>query len=186
MTIPTRKTRLFTRSDVRREDFIDKLRERWTVERAVVTLYELALVRLGPVEELAGARLQLERFRGQEWRHAELLSQLLSELGRDPQRQSPSPTVNVAAADMATLLELLRRRDLLPRHVLQVLLLAERADGAGWALLTELGKEAELDEDYLRSFRAAGREEAEHDHVLREHLLRAERAELFAGQPRTP
>jgi hypothetical protein len=182
MTRPTRKTRLFARDDVRRQDFVDKLCERWAVEEAAVTLFKLAIERLHGLEPFAGALAQLERFGLQERRHARMLEQLLAELGRDPRLEPVTAEASIAVDDMGMLVELMRAARQEPRTVLQVLLLAERTDGAGWELLIELAKEAELDDEYLRSFRAVGREEAEHEHVIRAHLLRAERAELFAGE----
>jgi hypothetical protein len=183
MTIPTKKTRLFARADVRRDEFVEKLSERWVVEQGVAELYRLAYDRLRGVGPLAGVLPDLQRFALQERRHAQLLEQLSSEMGRDPLAAAETPSFTIGAGDMATLVELMRRPELTARHTLEVLLLAERLDGAGWELLIELAKEAELDEEYLRSFRMAGREEEEHVHIVREHLLRTERAELFAGAP---
>ncbi len=183
MTLPTKKTRLFTRRDVRRDEFIDRLRQRWLAERAAMTLYQLAAGRLRADAATATLGPELERFAEQERLHAEMLAQLLGELGRgDPRHEPATPSVNIAASEMASLLELARGPELTPRHILEVLLLAERLDLAGWELLTDLAKEAGLDEDYLRSFRMAGREEAEHEHVVRAHLMRLERGELLAGE----
>jgi rubrerythrin len=184
MTTPTKKSRLFARSDINRDEFIDKLRQRWLVERAAVSLYTRALARLTGDARHGALVPQLERFRDQEATHAAMLEQLLGEFGRDPRHEPATPEVNIGASEMATLLELVRGPELNSDHVLEVLLLAERFDGVGWELLIDEAKEAELDEDYLRSFRAAGREEAEHDHVLRAHVWRAIEDRLHAaGQP---
>lgn len=179
MTTPTRKTRLFARP-VERRELIDLVRQRWIVERAAVTLYELALARLDGHSRYDDLRPTLARFRDREQDHGDLLERLLAELGHDPLAQPPSPSTSVGAREMAALVAELNTPGLAPRHVLEVLLLAERLDNVGWQILIELAKEGQLDEDYLRRFRAAGREEAEHEHVTREHLLAAERDELFA------
>jgi len=184
MSQPTKKTKLFSRPDVRREEFVDKLRQRWMTERTAVTLYQLALGRLRNQAALASLVPELERFRDQEQLHADMLRQLLAELGRgDPRQEPATPEVNIAASEMASLVELMRGKELTPRHVLEVLLIAERFDRSGWELLTDLAKEAELDEEWLRGFRAAGREEAEHEHVFRAHFDRLEREQLFGIGP---
>jgi len=172
-----RKTDLM-RTDVKRAPFTDKLCERWLTERAAVTLYQRSLPRLPE-----GERAALERFVGQEELHARMLEQLLIELGSDPRGAPSTPSMNLAASEMEALLELARDPRLEPRHVLEVLLAAELLDGAGWELLIELGKQVSLDEEWLRSFRAASREENEHEHVIREHLWRYERDELATGRP---
>jgi rubrerythrin len=182
MTMPTKKTHLFSRTDVRREEFIDKLRERWIAERAAINLYDLALGRLSGERSLASMTEALPRFRDQEQLHADMIQQLLAELGRgDPRHEPATPSVNIAASEMASLIELMRGPELTTRHVLEVLLMAERFDRAGWELLTDLAKEAKLDEEWLRGFRAAGREEAEHEHHFRAHYDRMEREELFGS-----
>lgn len=182
MTIPTKKSRMFARGDVQRDEFVDKLCERWITERSAVTLYELAMKRLSDRHELPTLVAELPRLRDQEQLHADMIKQLLAELGReDPRHEPATPSVNIAASEMASLIELMRGPELTTRHVVEVLLMAERFDCAGWELLTDLAKEAQLDEDWLRGFRAAGREEAEHEHIFRSHFDRLEREHLFAS-----
>ena len=180
MTLPTKKTRLFNRRDADRDDFIDKLAQRWLVERAAVTLYGVAIDRLRVNELLDGLLPDLERFRREEQLHADMIAQLLGELGHgDVHREPATPAVNLAASAMAALLDSARAPTATARSVLGALDMAERLDVLGWDLLTDLAKEAELDEDYLRSFRAAGREEREHEHVIHAHVLRLESAALL-------
>ena len=183
MTVPTKKTRLFMRRDVDRGDFIDKLAQRWVVERAAVTLYEDAIARLRANELIAPLVPELERFHDQERLHATLLEQLLGEFGvGDVHGEHATPAVNLAASAMAAILESVRAPAATARSILEAMLMAERLDVAGWELLTELARDAHLDEDYLRSFRAAGREEREHEYVIRTHLLRLEREVLLHEQ----
>jgi ferritin-like metal-binding protein YciE len=183
MTIPTKKTRLFTRRDVDRVDFVDKLAQRWLVERSAVTMYDAAIPRLQANELLRDLVPELERFRKQEELHATMLAQLLGELGyEDPHRAPATPQVNLAASAMAAILESVRSPTATARSILEAMLMAEHMDIVGWELLTDLAKEAQLDDDYVRSFRAAGREEAEHQHVLHAHVMRLEREVLLHEQ----
>jgi rubrerythrin len=180
MTVPTRKTRLFTRREVDRGDFIDKLAQRWVVERAAVTMYQEAIARLRVNQLLQKVIPELERFMAQEKLHADMLEQLLGELGRgDVHGEHATPAVNLAASTMAAILESIRAPRATARSIMEAILMAERVDAGGWELLTELAKEGGLDEDYLRSFRAAEREEREHEHVVRTHLMRLEHEMLL-------
>ena len=180
MTVPTKKTRMFMRRDVDRGDFTDKLAQRWVVERAAVTMYGDAIARLRVNEQLGSLVPELERFASQERLHATMLEQLLGELGvGDVHGEHATPAVNLAASAMAAILESVRAPAATARSILEAVLMAERLDVAGWELLTDLAKDAFLDEDYLRSFRAAGREEREHEYVVRTHLMRLEREVLL-------
>jgi hypothetical protein len=172
------------RKDADRKLFIDKLAERWLVERGVVNLYDLALQHLAPVvRELGDLPARLSRFRDEEQLHAEMLEQLLAEFGRHPRNEPATPGVNLGASEISSLLDVLRvGEELQSRHVLEVLLCAELIDGGAWEILTDLAKEADLDDEWLSSFRQAIREETEHEHVLREHLLRIEKEQLIPTQ----
>src|SRR5689334_14833996 len=109
MTIPTKKTRLFTRRDVDRADFIDKLAQRWLVERAAVTMYDTAIPRLAANDILRDLVPELQRFRAQENLHSTMLKQLLGELGfADPHQAPATAQVNLAASSMAAILEAVR------------------------------------------------------------------------------
>jgi rubrerythrin len=183
MTIPTKKTRLFMRRDVDRDDFIDKLAQRWLVERAAVTMYDAAIPRLAANDILREIVPQLEHFRQQEELHATMLAQLLGELGYpDPHQPPATAQINLAASTMAAILDSIRAPTATARSILEAMLMAEHIDNIGWEILTDLAKEADLDEDYVRSFRAAGREEAEHQHVIRAHVMRLEREVLLHEQ----
>jgi rubrerythrin len=181
MTTPTKKSRPFARRDVNRDEYIDKLRQRWLVERAAVSLYTRVLARLAGDGRHGALVPQLERFRDQEATHAAMLEQLLAELGCDPRYEPATPEVNIGASEMATLLELANGPELTSDHLLEVLLLAERFDGVGWELLIDEANEAELDEECLRSFRAASRDEAEHERVLRAEVWRSIQERLHAA-----
>ena len=175
--IPTRKAFLH-RPDIDRDRFVDKLVERWLFERSTVTAYTLAKKRLAQLPDAPELVERLDEFTRQEQLHMDMLETLLDTLGRVPREMAATPSVNIAATEAEGLLELLRGDELEVEHVLEVLLSAEILDGAGWELLISLGREADLDEEWMRSFRAAGREEAEHRHVLKAYLEAAQRRAL--------
>src|SRR3954464_9364098 len=94
---PTRKSQL-VRSNVDRALFIDKLTERWLVERSAVTMYDLAIAALNGVPDLP---VRLTRFREQEQLHADMLEQLLSEFGRNPRNEPATVGINLGASEMS-------------------------------------------------------------------------------------
>src|SRR6184192_4091444 len=115
MTTPTRKTQMFRRRDVNRDDFIDKLAQRWVVERAAVTMYREAIARLRVNQLLQGLIADLERFAAQE--------QLHGELGRgDIHGDNATPAVNLAASAMAAILESVRAPRATARSILEAML----------------------------------------------------------------
>jgi hypothetical protein len=173
------KNNRLMRRDVNRGEFLDRLRQRLVVERAAISLYELAIRRLRTEPPMKTLVADLERFLGQEELHAAMLEQLLTEIEGGRRGDFGSATVNIARREMGTLLDLAADRDVSTHHMVEVLLLAERFDGVGWEMLLEAAREAELDDEYLRSFRVAAREEAEHTHVLRTALARSERERLL-------
>ena len=163
-----------------RVDFVDNVAQRWVVERAAVTMYKEAIARLRVNELLTNLIPELERFAAQEQLHAEMLAQLHGELGRgDIHGEHATPGVNLAASTMGAILESIRAPRATARSILEAVLMAERVDVGGWELRTDLAKDGGLDEDYLRSFRAADREEREHEHVVRTHLMRLEHEMLL-------
>jgi hypothetical protein len=178
MRSPTRKSTL-VRRDTNRALLVDKLSERWLAERSGIALYDRVIERLVGIEELES---ELTRFRDQEQLHLEMLEQLLAELGRRPRDAPSTPGVNLAASEISAMLELVRDPQLTPRHLVEVLLSFELLDDGGWDILLELAKQADLDDEWLRSFRVAKREEEEHVHVLKTQLVRIERMQLFSAE----
>jgi rubrerythrin len=156
--IPTRKAVLL-RSDVNREPFIQRVHERLGFERAIVALYDRIIGMTGDPE----LNQRLHVFRREEKLHEEVLEALLRQLGRDP---SDAPS-----------LEILSQEGSLDR-LLTALCEAEMLDQGGWELLVELGKAADLDREWLSTFRMALRQEKQHLHVVREALLRRDVAQL--------
>jgi ferritin-like protein len=179
--IPTRKAFLHERG-IHRDRLIDKLVERWVFERSIVNIYSLARKRLAQLPGAPPIAERLDEIARQEQLHVEMLEALLDVLGRAPRDMDATPAVNVAATQAAGLQELLRGREHDIEQVLEVLLSAEVLDGTGWELLIDLGRAADLDEEWMRSFRAAEREEAEHRHFLRTHLEQAQRRALYGEE----
>jgi|SRR6516162_1126255 hypothetical protein len=156
--IPTRKAVLM-RSDINREPFVQRLHERLGFERAIGALYD----RIIGVTDDPALNERLRTFRREEKLHEELLEALLRQLGRDP---SLSPSLELLEMDGSL------------HRLLQGLADAELLDAGGWQHLCELGKAADLDMEWLTSFRMASRQEKEHLHVVREALLRYDREQL--------
>jgi hypothetical protein len=160
--------------------FIERLSERWLFERAVAHLYELVLPRLSREPRLGELADKLVGFLDEERLHMQMCEALLRQLGREPRQQAAPPALNIAASEAASLLELARGHEMSASDLVRILHAAELIDHAGWSMLIELGRDAHLDEEWLRSFRAADREEREHLHVIEAHRLRLEREELHA------
>ncbi len=172
--IPTRKAFMHEKG-IDRERFIDKVVERWVFERSAATAYSLARKRLAQLPDAPPISERLDGFAREEQLHADLLETLLDVFGRAPREMAATPSVNIAATQAEALLELLRGQELGAENVLEVLLSLEVLDCAGWELLIKLSGEADLEAEWLRSFRAAEREEEEHRHFLRAHLEMAQR-----------
>lgn len=182
--VPTRKP-FITKRAINRDLLASRLGARRAFELASAQLYQLVLGRVrGQPESVNHLAERLGDFEKQERRHAEMLEALLRQLGRDPDELSPSADLALREAD--PLLALCRD----PAQPLDLLLhalhAAEVLDSAGWELLIDLGKAADLDEEWLRSFRAAGREEKEHLHQLRTFVELLDRNQLERPRPIFP
>jgi rubrerythrin len=173
--IPTRKSQMM-RSDVNRDLLVDKLCERWVVERASEELHARAIEHARRDQSLGQLAERLIDFQRHEKEHAEMLEALLRQLGREPSRESPS--ARVAGKETDGLLEVGRRDDAELPHVLQALLAAELIDVAGWELLVDLARDADLDAEWLRSIKTALAREKEHVHFVKTQLELLEREEL--------
>jgi hypothetical protein len=176
MRTPTKKSTL-TRRGIRREFLIERLVERWLFERSAETLYALALKHLKPGDPLTD---EVARFRDVERLHREMLEALLGEFGREPRAEPATPRVNITASKAAALLEAARGSELTRAGVVEILLSFEVMDAVEWEILAELGQAADLEDEWLRSFRVAEREETEQIHILRAHLERLDRDALSA------
>ncbi|MEG3191213.1 ferritin-like domain-containing protein [Lysobacter sp. D1-1-M9] len=147
---------------------IDKLGERLAFERGGVRLYDAFV---GKLEMLQGARKggsngdgwppmdTVKTFRDEELAHAHLLADALEKLGADPTAQTPC--ANLTGVMNMGLMQAMTdpRTDL--AQSLQVLLVAEVADGEGWGGLIALAEDAGQS-DLAGRFRRALAEEERH------------------------
>ena len=155
---------------------IDKLCERWLVEKAGVDLYA-ATIEAGRSEGIDEATIaHLEHIRRQEKDHEELLEEVIRRFGHDPRERTTSVEVTQRQIDAldAIVHDGMAGFD----GCLQALLAAELVDNAGWELLEDLCKTAPIDEDVVRAFRAAERHEREHLHIIRQMVVSRTHLEL--------
>ena len=127
---------------------LDKLGERAAFERSGTRLYDAMLVKLasGNARQLPdGLNLAaLERIRGEEARHFEMLSEAIEQLGGDPTTQTPC--ADVSGVMGGGLLQVITDPRSTVAQSLQALLAAELVDNASWELLIELCEGFGLDE----------------------------------------
>ncbi|MBW3549819.1 MAG: ferritin-like domain-containing protein [Proteobacteria bacterium] len=152
---------------------IDKLGERLAFERGGVRLYDAFI---GKLEMLQGARkggsngdgwppmATVRSFREQELAHAHLLADALEKLGADPTAQTPCANLT-GMTNMGLMQAMSDPRTNLAQS-LQVLLMAEVADGEGWSGLIALAKDAGQS-DLARHFSRALAEEERHTTSVR-------------------
>ncbi len=143
------------------EVLIDKLGERLAFERTGTRLYDALLVKFeaAPDELPEVPRDQLRAFREAEARHFNLVADAMEKLGADPTSQTPGADMSGVAS--AGWVQALGDPRTTLSQALQVILMAELADNAGWELLIELAVEFGLD-DLVEGFRRALEEEREH------------------------
>jgi hypothetical protein len=160
--------------------FLDKLGERLAFERAGARLYELLISK---AESLTGVPRQaierMQQFMSEEIEHFGLINNVISDFGADPTAVTPCADVT-AVASMGLVQVLSDPRTTLAQS-LNALLIAERADNDGWAMLIELASAAGQ-QKYIEHFQRCLVEEEEHLHFVRKLLLQLTLAEL-EGKP---
>ncbi|MDB4962759.1 MAG: hypothetical protein JWP01_2758 [Myxococcales bacterium] len=146
--------------------FIDKLGERLAFERTGTRLYEALLAKFEVAEVHAGGptRAELEKIRDDEHRHVGILRDAMLHIGADPTAMTPGADV-VGVAGLGWIQVLTDPRTTLTQ-CLDVILIAELADGDGWMLLTSLADALDFD-DLSKQFQAALVEEEEHLMLVR-------------------
>jgi ferritin-like protein len=170
------------KADLDKNKLIDKLLERWIVEKTAFELYGLAAERARLLGNRQGLVVRLEEIRRQEKDHEEMIEEVVRALGGELDRNLPS--VQVAQREASGLLEVLRKPDAQLPHVLHALLTAELVDNAGWDLLIELGNQAGLGHETMRRFRLAFDAEKDHLATIRGLLQEIARSEVLgATQP---
>jgi hypothetical protein len=162
--------------EVNQRLLFDKLCARWRAESASVELYGHA-IRLaeqegadeGVIERLAG-------FQRQEKAHEEYLEEVCRRFGWAFSALTESS--ELARREMEGLIEICSAPGATMHRAMHCLLDAELVDATGWELLEDLCKQATIDEDVVRQFRRAWREEKEHVHFIKTHLMERERKDL--------
>jgi rubrerythrin len=140
---------------------IDKLGERIAFERTGTRLYEALLAKFEAAEIHEGGptRAELEQIRDDEHRHVGILRDAMLKIGADPTAMTPCADVMGVAA-LGWIQVLTDPRTTLTQ-CLEVILIAELADGDGWMLLTSLADALGFD-DLAKQFQASLLEEEQH------------------------
>ncbi|KYG68597.1 hypothetical protein AZI87_04990 [Bdellovibrio bacteriovorus] len=126
----------------RPEALIDKLGERLAFERTGARLYEAVITKCQAcaVTEFLP---DLMRIHQEELEHFEIVKGAIEQIGADPTAVTPCADAN-AVASMGLLQVAADPRTSVPQ-TLQALLVAEMTDNAGWELLIEMARRANLD-----------------------------------------
>ncbi|WP_224363599.1 ferritin-like domain-containing protein [Hyalangium versicolor] len=150
--------------------FIDKLGERLGFERSGVRLYEAALCKfdIHGTWEGGPSREQLERIMFDELAHFNLIREAMEKLGADPTALTPSADLVAVASKGIPAVLVDPRTNLV--QCLEVLLVAELTDNAGWELLIELAQGLGQT-DLAERFEVALGAEAEHLLLVRRWLI---------------
>jgi hypothetical protein len=152
--------------------FIDKLGERLAYERTGTRLYDALLAKFeaANVHEGGPTRADLEKHRNDEHHHFLLVCDAIRQLGADPTAITPCADV-VAVAGLGWVQILTDPRTTFTQ-CLDVMLIIEQGDVAGWELLTELATSLGFD-DLADQFRAANVIEEEHAAHLKAWVTQA-------------
>jgi rubrerythrin len=156
--------------------FLDKLGERLAFERTGTRLYEALLAKLEAADthDPSITPQVLLDIRDDELAHAGLVRQAIEELGGDPTVMTPCADITALAS--SGWVQVLSDPRSTFTQCLDVILLAELGDNAGWELLIELARGLGKD-DLVDSFGAALLEEQRHLEIIRHWL-----ATSIAGQ----
>jgi rubrerythrin len=121
--------------------FVDKLGERLAFERTGSRLVQALLLKydaLGSWTE-GPSRQKLEDLLSDELAHFDLVRECIEQMGGDPTAITPSADIHAVASQGLLKVVVDPRTDL--RQSMEMLLLAELADNAGWELLVPLARE---------------------------------------------
>ncbi len=147
---------------------IDKLGERMAFERSGVRLYDALITKCQSAEPALDTAV-LEQFRNDEAEHFALVRDCIKTIGGDPTAQTPcADSAGMAAMGLMQVMN--DPRSSIPQCV-EVILMAELTDLAGWELLIELVDEANLNE-YIGRFQKAKLTEDDHMRTIKKWLER--------------
>lgn len=138
---------------VNKDALADKLCERLAVETGGVEIYQALLAKL---DDPALAP-RLKQFMQHEAAHRELLAAYLDRLGVGARE---TPSARLAKHEGEAYLRLIAEAQT-PAHLLHILLTVELMDESGWEMLIDLARDVG-DEEMVRSFSGALRQEKEH------------------------
>lgn len=149
------------------ERFIDKLGERLAFERTGVRLYEGLITKCSAQPEFFTPEhlSTLESIRADEFKHFQLVADVLRSLGADPTAMTPA--ADIAGIMACGLLQTVTETRISAQDSLQALLVAELTDHDAWNLLVRYAEAMNL-EEVAESFRSAAL--AEQGHLV--HLRR--------------
>jgi rubrerythrin len=121
--------------------FLDKLSERLAFERMGTRLYDALINKCEALDDSSGAPTvaDLQEIRAEEYRHFELLTKSITELGGDPTVQSPCADVTAVAS--TGILQVLTDPRTTMSQCLSAILTAELTDNAGWEMLIDVADE---------------------------------------------
>ncbi len=157
--------------------FIDHLGERLAFERTGVRLYDAILTKFADSDTWQGGptRVELETIRDEELNHLHGLKDAIIRLGADPTVMTPAADVAGVASEGVLKVITDPRTNL--AQSLQALLIAERADLDGWAMLINLAEGSGQDE-LARNFRQWHEHEQRHNALVNGWVSTAVDAEL--------
>lgn len=140
---------------------IDKMGERMAFERTGVRLYDALIEKLEHGQSWDGGPTleQLRSIREEELEHFLLLKEELERMGGDPTVMTP--TADLVAVESEGLQKVLADARTDVAQGMHAILVAELADGEGWALLTRLASRLEHDQ-LAERFSRAQHQESEH------------------------
>jgi rubrerythrin len=144
---------------------LDKLAERLAMERTATRLYDALLTKLAVVSE-GKASITLEdvaSIRGDEARHALLVTDAIESMGGDPTAMTPS--ADLVGVEAMGLVQVLNDPRTSLAQSLHAMLTAEMSDGAGWDTLIALANEHEQAE-MVASFSTALQQERKHQLMI--------------------
>jgi rubrerythrin len=160
---------------VNKAALVDKLCERLAVETNGVAIYRAVL---GKIDD-ATIATRLEHFMREEAKHRDLLAAYLDRLGVSDRE---TPSARLATLESHAYLRLIDEAGTAPQ-LLNILLTVELMDEAAWELIINLGRDVG-DDEMVRTFEQALREEKEHLRAVRGMLAQITR-NLLVSEPTT-
>lgn len=147
------------------DEFIDRCTARWLFEKTGVHLYDEAL-RKCPKNGPDGMLDRLEKIRGEEKKHEELLEEVIRYYGADPHELTKQ--ARITQMECEGIVNVVEHEDF--PAVIDALLAAELVDTASWELLILLGDQVGANRFRAR-FKEALSHETEHLRFIRGTII---------------